>query len=290
VSEDEVFKAHSEWKRPCVALFTSTSIGGRLSHLALDPVDPVATAADLSADFSLLTPPPMMQFAPSFTPLMESEWPVKAGSLVAIDAEFVAVTREQTRTDHRGRTIVIKPARLALARVSCVRGEGDMAGVPFIDSYVQQAEPVIDYLTRFSGLQPGDLDPSISRHHIETMKTAYIKLRQLIDARVRFVGHGLKTDFEMINVVIPPEQVVDTVNLYWLEGHRRISLRFLAWHILGDSMSSRMHDTHDSIEDARTALALYNKYVELDEQGLVAETLLHLYDVGRETKWEVPEL
>ena len=154
VSEDEVFKAHSEWKRPCVALFTSTSIGGRLSHLALDPVDPVATAADLSADFSLLTPPPMMQFAPSFTPLMESEWPVKAGSLVAIDAEFVAVTREQTRTDHRGRTIVIKPARLALARVSCVRGEGDMAGVPFIDSYVQQAEPVKPYCSSCCSATP----------------------------------------------------------------------------------------------------------------------------------------
>ena len=106
-------------------------------------------------------------------------------------------------------------------------------GTPFIDSYVQQAEPVVDYLTRYSGLSRGDLDPSISRHHIETMKAAYLKLRQLIDAGCVFVGHGLKTDFEMINVVIPPEQIADTVDLFWREGHRRISLRFLAWHILG---------------------------------------------------------
>jgi hypothetical protein len=121
---------------------------------------------------------------------------------VAIDAEFVAVSQEQTRAGPRGKVVVVKPARLALARVSCIRGDGPNAGVPFIDShasahsdsahsrrcqspfgdvllialghtsgrYVQQAEPVVDYLTRFSGLQQGDLDPSISRHHIESMK------------------------------------------------------------------------------------------------------------------------
>eukprot|EP00966_Prymnesium_polylepis_P099766 2309803-Prymnesium_polylepis.1 len=38
------------------------------------------------------------------------------------------------------------------------------------------------------------------------MKAAYVKLRQLIDAGCIFIGHGLKKDFEMINVVIPPSQ------------------------------------------------------------------------------------
>ena len=64
---------------------------------------------------------------------------------MAIDAEFVAVTQEETRPGPRGKAIVIKPARLALGRVSCVRGDGPNAGVPFIDSYIQQAEPVVDY-------------------------------------------------------------------------------------------------------------------------------------------------
>ena len=44
------------------------------------------------------------------------------------------------------------------------------------------------------------------------------------------------------------------VELFYLPGSRRISLRFLAWHLLGQQMSNRLQDTHDSIEDARTAL------------------------------------
>ena len=61
----------------------------------------------------------------------------------------------------------------------------------------------------------------------------------------------------------------EQVDLFYLAGCRRISLRFLAWHLLGTSMSNRLHDTHDSIEDAATALGLYNKYLELDAQGML---------------------
>ena len=55
-------------------------------------------------------------------------------------------------------------------------------------------------------------------------------------------------------------------------------------------MSNRMHDTHDSIEDARTALALYDKYKQLKAEGLFEKTLQQLYDIGRDTQWEVPDL
>jgi PAB-dependent poly(A)-specific ribonuclease subunit 2 len=167
VSEDDVRRAHTEWKRPCVALYMVDGLGEKLRHVPSIPSMPIASAATLSADFSLTDVPPNYdERMLAFTPLSSSEVPPRKGALVAIDAEFVAVTREVTRLNAKGRTVVVKPARLALARVSCVRGQGPMEGVPFIDSYIQQAEPVIDYLTRYSGLQPGDLDPSISRHHV----------------------------------------------------------------------------------------------------------------------------
>ena len=148
---------------------------------------------------------------------------------------------------------------------------------------------MVDYLTRYSGLVPGDLDESISRHFLCPMKAAYVRLRQLVDAGVIFVGHGLKTDFEMMNLVVPPSQTLDTVDLFHTPGGRMLGLRFLAHHVCQLSMESRtLQDRHCSIEDARTALALVDKYRELKEKGELGRTTSRLYEVGYETQWEVP--
>ena len=92
--------------------------------------------------------------------------------------------------------------------------------------HIRAVEPVHDYLTRFSGLVPGDLDPALSKHHIVELKHAYLKLRYLVDAGCVFVGHGLKQDFKMINVTVPPAQIVDTVELFHFKRQRKLSLRF----------------------------------------------------------------
>ena len=49
-------------------------------------------------------------------------------------------------------------------------------------------------------------------------------------------------------------------------------------------------ETHDSIEDARTALQLYRKYLELTEQDPEAwqRELKRLYSEGRSLQWKVP--
>lgn len=113
----------------------------------------------------------------------------------------------QTEASHRGVEIETAPSRLGLARVSVVRGEGPQAGKACIDDYIRATEPVYDYLTQYSGLRNGDLDPAMSQHHLTTLKASYLKLRFLADAGCIFVGHGLKKDFRMINMLVPPEQV-----------------------------------------------------------------------------------
>ena len=100
-----------------------------------------------------------------------------------------------------------RPPRLALARVSLLRGSGPRAGEPFLDDYIRASEPVADYLTKWSGINAGDLEPAVSRKHLVTAKAAYLKLRYLVDCGCVFVGHGLKKDFRMINIIVPPEQV-----------------------------------------------------------------------------------
>lgn len=78
---------------------------------------------------------------------------------------------------------------------------------------------------------------------------------------------------------MPPEQVIDTVDLYFLKSRqRRLSLRFLSWFVLHEHIQT---DAHDSVEDARSALKLYKAYNSFREAGTFDEKLDELYAEGR---------
>uniref|UniRef100_A0A1D1ZYT3 USP domain-containing protein n=1 Tax=Auxenochlorella protothecoides TaxID=3075 RepID=A0A1D1ZYT3_AUXPR len=219
--------------------------------------------------------------APTFLPLGPDELP-RPGMLLALDAEFVSYSPPQYSLV-RGMEVTTRPSRLGLARVSVVRGEGALEGTACIDDYIRSPEAVHDYLTRFSGIVPGDLDPARSPHCLTTLRRAYLKLRYLVDSGVRFVGHGLKQDFRMINILVPSEQIVDTVRLFHKPRMRQLSLRFLASYLLKTSIQS---GNHDSIEDAHTALRLYKEYLRLEASGALAWTLDELYNWGKAFGWE----
>lgn len=68
---------------------------------------------------------------------------------------------------------------------------------------------------------------------------------------------------------------------------RSLSIFFLLFTDL-----SIQGETHDSIEDARTALQLYRKYLELSRGGVsddVRKVLKGLYEKGRQLDWKVPD-
>lgn len=76
------------------------------------------------------------------------------------------------------------------------------------------------------------------------------------------------------------------MKLFHLPNQRYVSLKFLAWFFLNLFVQKA---SHDSCEDARTALLLYRKYQDLQAKGMVEEMLQKLYDTGRSYNWKVPE-
>jgi PAB-dependent poly(A)-specific ribonuclease subunit 2 len=208
------------------------------------------------------------------------------GTIIALDTEFVAVRQPEIEMNSDGERETIRPIVYALARVSVVRGEGDFEGQPFIDDYIAIREPIVDYLTSYSGITQQDLDPRISPHSLLPLKLAYKKLWILLNLGCRFLGHGLKQDFRVINIHVPKSQVIDTIDLLFLKSRlRKLSLAFLAWYLLKEDIQM---ETHDSIEDSRTALKLYRKYLEYEDAGVLEAMLQDIYRAGREVNFKPP--
>lgn len=270
VSKDEVTQLYGQLKIPCLCTYTKVEKPAPL------PLPPSPITFELYKKVTHgMSVPRGVPFVPFSCVGEDTPGP---GMLLGIDAEFVSLAPAIMAVRDDGTEYESVPARLGLARVSVVRGQGQHKLTPIIDDYIRAVEPVHDYLTRFSGLVPGDLDPATSPHFITQLKHAYLKLRYLIDAGCIFVGHGLKQDFKMINIVVPPDQVIDTVELFHFKRQRKLSLKFLATNLLGEEIQG---ETHDSIEDARTAIKLYETYLDLQARGEFESELLEMYRFGK---------
>jgi len=198
----------------------------------------------------------------------------------------VAVKLPEYEVSADGVREIVRPTTHSLARVSVVRGQGEAEGEAFTDDYIRIHENIVDYLTMFSGIEEQDLDPARSRHNLVPLKTAYKKLWVLLNLGCKFLGHGLRQDFRVINIQVPKSQVIDTIDLFFLEVRRRkLSLAFLAWYLLKEDIQM---ETHDSIEDARTALKLYRKYLEFNDAGILNTMLLDIYREGQKMNFKPP--
>ncbi|TFK76563.1 hypothetical protein BDN72DRAFT_785586 [Pluteus cervinus] len=273
LTEEEALSFPDVWKIPAILYLERKGLEQEVDLSRLpDGIEPSILSRDTS--ISLHRDPTRVRHEC----LRPEELP-RPGTLVAIDAEFVSMQQEESELRSDGSNKVLRPARLSLARVSVLRGDGLKQGLPLIDDHIHTSEIIVDYLTEYSGIKFGDLDPNISPYTLTPLKLVYKKLRLLVDRGCIFIGHGLSKDFRIINIFVPPEQVIDTVDLYFLPSRqRRLSLRFLSWIVLDQTIQT---DTHDSIEDARSALNLYNKYIEFEEEGIFNEKLDEVYKEGR---------
>lgn len=211
---------------------------------------------------------------------------IKPGDLVAIDAEYVVLRWASRDEGNEIFYVSQRKPHMGLARVSCILSSADGDERTIVDDYVHVPEEIEDYVTQYSGIHPGDLDPLESSKSLTSLKSTYLKLRALVDGGVVFVGHGLAQDFRVCNIAVPRKQIIDTLEIFHKPGSRYLSLRFLAYHVLGENVQE---DEHDSIEDARTSLRLYRKYEQLKSEGTFESVLDHLMAKGAETSWYVPD-
>ncbi|KAF2737040.1 PAB-dependent poly(A)-specific ribonuclease subunit PAN2 [Polyplosphaeria fusca] len=278
IPKEEALRFEPSWKLPSVLCFHQKTARHSIDDSWKDRLD----TQILYRKWPSNSEPPNSKFE-LLQPSTEAPRP---GYPVAIDAEFIRLQAEEIEMKADGTRETIRPDRKGLARVSVCRGEGERAGIPFIDDYIAVAEPVVDHLTAYSGICPGDLDPKTSPHALVHLKTAYKKLWILLNLGCVFVGHSLANDFRTINIHVPKKQVVDTVDLFFKPNlHRKLNLKFLAWCVLKEKIQE---DTHDSIEDATTALKLWRKHQEFVDAGVLEPMLNDIYMTGRDYGFRAP--
>lgn len=127
-------------------------------------------------------------------------------------------------------------------------------GTKLLDEMVKPDEPIIDYLTKYSGITPEAMSNAQC-----SLRRAQKYVRRIVDHNTILVGHGLENDLKALRLAHP--YCVDTSLLY--DHHRgppyKPSLRFLARNYLKRHIQDRneAHIGHDSAEDAVATLDLF---------------------------------
>ncbi|KAI9848953.1 MAG: hypothetical protein M1837_005842 [Sclerophora amabilis] len=158
--------------------------------------------------------------------------------LLAMDCEMCKVEGGQSR----------------LARVSLVNWDGELV----LDELVKPQEPIVDYLTPFSGITKAMLEPVQT-----TLADIQKRLLDILHPRTILTGHSLESDLAALRMTHP--FIIDTSMIY---PHPRgpplkSSLKWLAQKYLEREIQ-KGHGTsgHDSVEDARACLDLVKQKCE----------------------------
>jgi len=168
ISRDEALDFSPTWKMPSVICFQRKAEGNIFENSWREHMD----TSLLHYEYIHNERPRNIPTESAYRLLnADTEKPV-AGTLVALDAEFVALQQEEIEVKADGSREVVRPSRSGLARVSVLRGSGLEEGVPFLDDYIATKEPVVDYLTDYSGIHPGDLDVRLSKHNVIPLKVS----------------------------------------------------------------------------------------------------------------------
>ena len=171
----------------------------------------------------------------------------KRNKYVAMDCEYVGVGPEGKDS--------------ALARLTLVNWYGEV----LVDVYVKPLQSVTDYRTAVSGIRPEHLRDAITFKEAQELLTRHLKNDQVL------VGHGLDNDMRVLLFHHPHRMIRDTSKyrpFRRVSKGRTPSLKRLAEHFLGLQIQTK---EHDSVEDAQTAMVLYQSVKDEWESWMVCK-------------------
>lgn len=139
-----------------------------------------------------------------------------------------------------------------LARVSIVNSSGDLV----YDTYVSPTEKITDYRTQWSGIRAKDLVGAPAKPHVVDRVKAILRGRIL-------VGHALQNDLDALGLSHPESHIRDSA--HYPDFMRRLVSGKLKPRALRLIVAEELNITiqtgeHDSVQDARAVLGLYNKH------------------------------
>ena len=125
------------------------------------------------------------------------------------------------------------------------------------DELVLPSAPIVDYLTRFSGISPKSLETTTT-----TLADVHSFLRGLITPSTILLGHSLESDLKAMKVA--HARCLDTSVLYHHPRGRPLKpgLKWLMKKWVGKDIQDRGEGGHDPEEDSRACIDLMRLKVE----------------------------
>lgn len=205
----------------------------------------------------------------SLDDLLENDYPIHsqtAGLTEELRDELTHLYNKQSITylptqefDHDGSHIFALDCEmcraeegLVLARVSVVNFNLEVV----YDKLVKPDVPIIDYMTRYSGITEEKL------HNVTTtLKDVQEDILKIVSASDVLIGHSLQSDLDVLQLKHP--KIVDTAAIF---DHKagppfRPALRYLASVYLNDEIQNDDGLGHDSIEDATACMKLVKEKI-----------------------------
>jgi len=122
---------------------------------------------------------------------------------------------------------------------------------PIYESFVKPDNPIVNYLTQYSGITPKMLQDVKTK-----LSDVQKALQELLPKDAIWVGHSLGNDLKALEMFHP--YVIDTSLIYNISGDRRrkAKLKLLSHMFLGQEIQCAADKGHDPKEDAEAAMKL----------------------------------